>query len=134
MGEKQYKQASMYGTVKVIQISEMVIVKEEVDLTERMGLPQASIASGKTISFLDHDGSMFYIVGGTTVNFGVELDVSATVKMGYINNNDSKTQTYSGAGSSHYTEFKIANTGYYRFYVTNTSSNAVKVTGGTISF
>lgn len=126
MGEKMNKQ--------IIQILELVIVKEDVFPIERIGLPQANIAGGKTVSFLDRDGSMFYIMGGTTVSFSVELDASVAVKMGYINNSDSKTQTYSGTGSSHYTEFKIANTGYYRFYVTNTSLNTVKVTGGTIRF
>ncbi len=134
MEEKKYTQTKVDSFAKTIKISELVIVKEDVYPVERMGLPQASIAGGKTISFLDHDGSMFYIVGGTMVSFSVELDSSIAVKMGYINNSDSKTQTYSGTGSLHDTRFKIADTGYYRFYITNASSNTVKVTGGAISF
>ena len=49
MGEKMNK--------RTIQISELVIVKEDVFPIERIGLPQANIAGGKTVSFLDRDGS-----------------------------------------------------------------------------
>lgn len=134
MGEKKNNKQITERISKTIHISEMVIVNEESFPAERMGLPQASIESGKTISFLDRDGNMFYVAGGTTVGFDVELGATAAVKMGYINNSNLKTQTYSGTGSSHHSEFKIASTGYYRFYVTNTSSNTVKLIGGEISF
>ena len=76
MGEKMNK--------RTIQISELVIVKEDVFPIERIGLPQANIAGGKTVSFLDRDGSMFYIVGGTTVSFSVKLDASVAVKWGIL--------------------------------------------------
>lgn len=99
-----------------------------------MGLPQTSVGGGKTVSFLDSSGSMFYVSGGTTVSFSVNLNASASVQMGYINSSGSRTSTYSGNGSSHNTSFTIPVTGYYRFYVTNQSSNTIQITGGTISF
>ena len=77
---------------------------------------------------------MFYVLGGTTVNFTVKLSTSGSVQMGYINNSGIKTRTYSGIGSSHSTSFTIPFTGYYRFYVTNQSSGTLQITGGTISF
>ncbi|MCM1499084.1 MAG: hypothetical protein NC124_11530 [Clostridium sp.] len=125
---RENEQNETISTLKTIPINEDVIQKE------RMRLPQADIGSGKTVSFLDSSGSMFYVVGGTKVSFSVELDKSVSVEMGYISNNGTKTQTYSGTGSSHNTSFEISNTGYYRFYVTNTSSSTIRVTGGTISF
>lgn len=126
--------AASNGSTKTVQILETVQVEENVYQKGRMALPQVSIESGKTVSFLDSDGSMFYVVCGTTVNFSVELNVSASIQMGYISNSASKIQTYSGTGSSHSTSFKIPNTGYYRFYVTNSSSRTIQVTGGVISF
>ena len=87
-------------------------IKEDVSQGARMGLPQTDIGSGKTVSFMDSDGSMFYVAGGTTVSFSIELDRSASVEMGYISNTGGWTQTYSGTSSSHNTSFKISNTGY----------------------
>lgn len=118
----------------IIPILEPVWVEENEQQGSRMGVPQASIGSGKTVSFLDSSGSMFYVLGGTTVNFTVKLSTSGSVQMGYINNSGTKTGTYSGTGSSHSTSFTISTTGYYRFYVTNQSSSTLQITGGTISF
>ena len=118
----------------IIPILETVWVEENEQQGSRMGVPQASIGSGKTVSFLDSSGSMFYVLGGTTVNFTVKLSTSGSVQMGYINNSGTKTGTYSGTGSSHSTLFTISTTGYYRFYVTNQSSSTLQITGGTISF
>lgn len=118
----------------IIPILETVWVEENEQQGSRMGVPQASIGSGKTVSFLDSSGSMFYVLGGTTVNFTVKLSTSGSVQMGYINNSSTKTGTYSGTGSSHSTSFTISTTGYYRFYVTNQSSSTLQITGGTISF
>ena len=118
----------------IIPILETVWVEENEQQGSRMGVPQASIGSGKTVSFLDSSGSMFYVLGGTTVNFTVKLSTSGSVQMGYINNSGTKTGTYSGTGSSHSTSFTISTTGYYRFYVTNQSSSTLQITGGTISF
>lgn len=97
-------------------------------IDDRMGLQQISIESGETVSFYDSNGSMFYVSGGTTLN------TSSSVKMGYINQAGSRTQKYSGSGTSHKTSFTIPSTGYYRFYVTNSGSKTIKVTGGEISF
>lgn len=99
-----------------------------------MGLQQISIESGETVSFYDSNGSMFYVSGGTTVTFRVNLNTASSVKMGYINQAGSRTQKYSGSGTSHKTSFTIPSTGYYRFYVTNSGSKTIKVTGGEISF
>lgn len=118
----------------IIPILETVWVEENEQQGSRMGVPQVSIGSGKTVSFLDSSGSMFYVLGGTTVNFTVKLSTSGSVQMGYINNSGTKTGTYSGTGSSHSTSFTISTTGYYRFYVTNQSSSTLQITGGTISF
>lgn len=118
----------------IIPILETVWVEENEQQGSRMGVPQSSIGSGKTISFLDSSGSMFYVLGGTTVNFTVKLSTSGSVQMGYINNSGTKTRTYSGTGSSHSTSFMIPTTGYYRFYVMNQSSSTLQITGGTISF
>lgn len=118
----------------IIPILETVWVEENEQQGSRMGVPQASIGSGKTVSFWDSSGSMFYVLGGTTVNFTVKLSTSGSVQMGYINNSGTKTGTYSGTGSSHSTSFTISTTGYYRFYVTNQSSSTLQITGGTISF
>lgn len=118
----------------IIPILETVWVEENEQQGSRMSVPQASIGSGKTVSFLDSSGSMFYVLGGTTVNFTVKLSTSGSVQMGYINNSGTKTGTYSGTGSSHSTSFTISTTGYYRFYVTNQSSSTLQITGGTISF
>ena len=118
----------------IIPILETVWVEENEQQGSRIGVPQASIGSGKTVSFLDSSGSMFYVLGGTTVNFTVKLSTSGSVQMGYINNSGTKTGTYSGTGSSHSTSFTISTTGYYRFYVTNQSSSTLQITGGTISF
>lgn len=118
----------------IIPILETVWVEENEQQGSRMGVPQASIGSGKTVSFLDSSGSMFYVLDGTTVNFTVKLSTSGSVQMGYINNSGTKTGTYSGTGSSHSTSFTISTTGYYRFYVTNQSSSTLQITGGTISF
>ena len=118
----------------IIPILETVWVEENEQQGSRMGVPQASIGSGKTVSCLDSSGSMFYVLGGTTVNFTVKLSTSGSVQMGYINNSGTKTGTYSGTGSSHSTSFTISTTGYYRFYVTNQSSSTLQITGGTISF
>lgn len=118
----------------IIPILETVWVEENEQQGSRMCVPQASIGSGKTVSFLDSSGSMFYVLGGTTVNFTVKLSTSGSVQMGYINNSGTKTGTYSGTGSSHSTSFTISTTGYYRFYVTNQSSSTLQITGGTISF
>lgn len=63
---------------EVIPTLKTVPIKEDVS-DERMGLPQANIESGNTVSFMDSDGSMFYVTGGTTVSFSVELDRSAPV-------------------------------------------------------
>lgn len=120
--------------LRMIPILETVWVDENVQQGSRIGVPQSSIGSGKTISFLDSSGSMFYVLGGTTVNFTVKLSTSGSVQMGYINNSGTKTRTYSGTGSSHSTSFTIKTTGYYRFYVTNQSSSTLQITGGTISF
>ncbi len=68
------------------------------------------------------------------VTFSVELATSAFIHMGYISSNEVWNEIYSGTGNSHSTSFKISQTGYYRFYITNSSSNTVQVTGGTISF
>lgn len=103
-------------------------------IEDRMGLQQISIESGETVSFYDSNGSMFYVSGGTTVTFRVNLNTSSSVKMGYINQAGSRTQKYSGSGTSHKTSFTIPSTGYYRFYVTNSGSKTIKVTGGEISF
>lgn len=103
-------------------------------IDDRMGLQQISIESGETVSFYDSNGSMFYVSGGTTVTFRVNLNTSSSVKMGYINQAGSRTQKYSGSGTSHKTSFTIPATGYYRFYVTNSGSKTIKVTGGEISF
>lgn len=119
---------------EIIPTLKTVPIKEDESQGARMGLPQGDIESGKTVSFMDSDGSMFYVAGGTKVSFSVELDRSASVQMGYINSNNAKTQTYSGTGSSHNTSFNISSTGYYRFYITNTSSSTIQVTGGSISF
>lgn len=100
----------------------------------RMGLQQTSIEAGKTVSFYDSTATMFYVVGGTKVTFRVNLNTSASVNMGYINQNGTWTQKYTGNGSSHNTSFTIPTTGYYRFYVTNSSSKTIKVTGGEIYF
>ena len=108
------------------------LYKDQIE--DRMGLQQISIESGKTVSFYDSNGSMFYVSGGTTVTFRVNLNVSSSVKMGYINQNGSRTQKYSGSGTSHKTSFTILSSGYYRFYVTNSGSKTVKVTGGEICF
>lgn len=118
----------------IIPILETVWVEENEQQGSRMGVPQASIGSGKAVSFWDSSGSMFYVLGGTTVNFTVKLSTSGSVQMGYINNSGTKTGTYSGTGSSHSTSFTISTTGYYRFYVTNQSSSTLQITGGTISF
>lgn len=118
----------------IIPILETVWVEENEQQGSRMGVPQASIGSGKAVSFLDSSGSMFYVLGGTTVNFTVKLSTSGSVQMGYINNSGTKTGTYSGTGSSHSTSFTISTTGYYRFYVTNQSSSTLQITGGTIRF
>ena len=88
------------------------LYKDQIE--DRMGLQQISIESGKTVSFYDSNGS--------------------SVKMGYINQNGSRTQKYSGSGTSHKTSFTILSSGYYRFYVTNSGSKTVKVTGGEICF
>lgn len=117
-----------------ISIFETVWVEENAQQGSRMGVPQTSVGSGKTISFLDSSGSMFYVLSGTTVNFTVKLSTSGSLQMGYINNSSTKTRTYSGTGSSHSTSFTIPSTGYYRFYVTNQSSGTLQITGGTISF
>lgn len=117
-----------------IPILETVWMEEDVQQGSRMGVPQTSIGSGKTISFLDSSGSMFYVLGGTTVSFTVKLSSSGSVQMGYINNSGTKTRTYSGSGTSHSTSFTVPSTGYYRFYVTNQSSGTLQITGGTISF
>lgn len=122
------------GNSKIIKLLETVHMNEGISLEARMGLPQTSIESGKTVSFLDSDGSMFYVVGGTMVDFSVELAASAFVHMGYISSSGKWNETYSGVGGSHSTSFKISQTGYYRFYVTNSSSNTIQVTGGSISF
>lgn len=103
-------------------------------IEDRMGVQQISIESGKTVSFYDSNGSMFYVNGGTTVIFRVNLNTSSSVKMGYINQAGSRTQKYSGSGTSHKTSFTIPSTGYYRFYVTNSGLKTIKVTGGEISF
>ena len=103
-------------------------------IADRMGLQQISIESGETVSFYDSNGSMFYVSGGTTVTFRVNLNTASSVKMGYINQAGSRTQKYSGSGTSHKTSFTIPSTGYYRFYVTNSGSKTIKVTGGEISF
>lgn len=103
-------------------------------IDDRMGLQQISIESGETVSFYDSNGSMFYVGGGTTVTFRVNFNTSSSVKMGYINQAGSRTQKYSGSGTSHKTSFTIPSTGYYRFYVTNSGSKTIKVMGGEISF
>lgn len=118
----------------MIPILEAIWVDENVEQGSRMGVPQTSIGSGKTISFLDSSGNMFYALGGTTVNFTVKLSASGSVQMGYINNSGTKTRTYSGTGSTHSTSFTIPATGYYRFYITNKSAGTLQITGGTISF
>lgn len=117
-----------------VQSEQEEILNTQSEVNSRMGLPQTSIKSGSTVSFLDSNGTMFYVSGGTTVTFHVNTSTSASVQMGYINNAGSKTRTYSGTGKSHSTTFKIANTGYYRFYLTNLSSGTITVTSGTISF
>lgn len=81
------------------------LYKDQIE--DRMVLQQISIESGKTVSFYDSNGSMFYVSGGTTVTFRVNLNVSSSVKMGYINQNGSRTQKYSGSGTSHKTSFTI---------------------------
>jgi len=122
------------GEAKEISILETVWKEEGVSKESRMGVPQTSIGSGSTVSFLDSSGSMFYVSGGTEVSFSIRLNTSASVQMGYIDSNGSKTRKYSGTGSSHSVSFTVPNTGYYRFYVTNQSSSTIQITGGTISF
>lgn len=119
---------------KTNPIIETISVRENTSPEERMGLPHVNIESGKTVAFLDSNGSMFYVVSGTIVVFSIELDISASVDMGYISSKDTWTRTYSGTSISHNTSFMISNTGYYRFYITNTSSKNIQVSGGAISF
>ncbi len=135
MSMSNQAEASEVDSNKIsIPILETVWVEENGQQGSRMGVSQTSIGSGKTISFLDSSGSMFYVLGGTTVNFTIKLSTSGSVQMGYINNSGTKTRTYSGTGSSHSTSFTIPATGYYRFYITNQSSGTLQITGGTISF
>ena len=59
-----------------------VPIKEDVSQGARMGLPQTDIGSGKTVSFMDSDGSMFYVAGGTTVLL-LKWDISAIPGAGH---------------------------------------------------
>ena len=63
---------------RTIPILETVWVEEDLPQGNRMGLPQTSVGGGKTVSFLDSSGSMFYVSGGTTVSFSVNLNASAS--------------------------------------------------------
>lgn len=109
--------AGEISQAECVEQQEYVIIPQANN--SRMGIPQTTISSGKTVSFLDSNGTMFYVSGGTTVTFRVNVSKSASVQMGYINSSDSKTKTYSGTGTAHTTTFAISKTGYYRFYVTN---------------
>ena len=53
------------------------LYKDQIE--DRMVLQQISIESGKTVSFYDSNGSMFYVSGGTTVTFRVNLNLSSSV-------------------------------------------------------
>lgn len=48
---------------------------------------------------LDSSGSMFYALGGTTVNFTVKLSTSGSVQMGYINNSGIKPEPIVGSAA-----------------------------------
>lgn len=48
---------------KTVPILEAVWMDEDSVQDSRMGLPQASIGNGKTVSFLDSSGSMFFVSG-----------------------------------------------------------------------
>ncbi|NDO32832.1 hypothetical protein I5Q83_01550 [Enterocloster clostridioformis] len=52
---------------RMIPILETVWVEENGQQGSRMGVPQTSIGSGKTVSFLDSSGSMFYVLGGVFI-------------------------------------------------------------------
>lgn len=92
---------------EIMETLKTVPIKEDVSQGARMGLPQTDIGSGKTVSFMDSDGSMFYVAGGTTVSFSIELDRSASVEMGYISN--------TGAGHRHIAEHPVRIIYHLRF-------------------
>ena len=105
-----------------------------INISSRMGIPSTTIASGKTVNFIDNDGQAFYVPSGAKVKFTVNLKSSGSIELGYVRSSGSKLKTYSGTGKNHTATFMIGTTGYYKFYITNKSSGAVTVTGGSLTF
>lgn len=122
------------GNQSMVYAADEAAKEISINISSRMGIPSTTIASGKTVNFIDNDGQAFYVPSGAKVNFSVNLKSSGSIELGYVRSSGSKVKTYSGTGKSHTTSFTISSTGYYKFYITNKSSGSVTVTGGTLTF
>lgn len=123
------------GNYTMPYVSAQPLVNEiSPNLSSRMGIPSTTLTSGESVNFIDNDGQAFYVPAGATVKFNVNLKTSGTLELGYVKSNGTKVKTYSGTAKSHTTNFTIASTGYYKFYITNKSSATVTVTGGSLTF
>lgn len=123
-------------TTQVYDLSDLkaTITTANGDISPQIALPSGDLKNGYTVTYSNPDGSAFYVTAGTTVTFTAILDESAHVVMGYKNSSGTKTQTYDDTAKTNTTQISITTTGYYRFYLTNVSSDTITITGGSITF
>lgn len=99
-----------------------------------IGIGEAELKNGHTMTYFNADGTDFYIVGGSTVTFTIKSKNSVHVVMGYMDSNGTKHQAYDGSGKTNTVTMSISTTGYYKMYVTNASPDTMVITGGSITF
>lgn len=78
-------------------------------------------------------GNLFYIIGGVSVTFSVNLKSSATVSLGYIFDGVEHT-TATVTSKSPSTTFVAPSTGGYALVLRNKTGSTISVTGGSISY
>lgn len=120
---------------KTYSLSDLTSSTEDANgIIPLIAISEGTLKNGYTKTYSDSDGSAFYITGGTTVTFTVKLKSSGHVVMGYKDSAGTKFQTYNGTSKTNTTSISISETGRYRFYLTNVSSDTLNITGGSITF
>lgn len=122
-------------TTRVYNLSDLSFTDTDEDgVMPLIDISASTLKSGYRKTYSQSDESWFYVTGGTTVTFTVKLKSAAHVVMGYVDSSGKLIQTYDGSNKTNTTKISMADTGLYKFYITNVSSDAIEITGGSITY
>lgn len=99
----------------------------------RLSLSEHTIEAGETMYYSYSDGSDFRLFVDERVNFVARFGSRISYECGLYLDGDHISMK-SGTASSFSVIHTVEEDGYYQFYITNNSSNAVTVKSGTIAF